>query len=335
MGAETVMSRIADAVQKYRREHGGRAIDPLHTRLISHVDVPWAIEMPAPVVEPAPPAKLVTTPPPPRPQRAAGPTLQEVARPEIVEPQVVAGRDAERRYAELAESIRHRDDPHGSNGTKGPEPLPVQSDREQQANTEILNLARKLFLPDGSRKAPVNRVLFTALDGSNSAADVAARLAEALATLSDRSICLADLDFRRPTLDLRYGLGDVPGFLDPAATTGPLHGCTHRLAEHANLWVMPSGAVIQEVSLILQDPDTKPRLTEVLAAFTYAIAFTSPITVHDDASALGSLFDGVVLVAVSSITKPEVVRTAAESLERAHVPLLGTILDNRASPGVA
>lgn len=195
----------------------------------------------------------------------------------------------------------------------------------------IVGLVRNLFQVRASADKAVRRVLFTSVDDTPGSAELTPRVAEALAGQSNRSVCLADLDLDRPTLHQRFRLEGQRGFSDAVMERGPLRACTHAAPSISNLWLMPAGLPTLEVRPRLGDADTQWRLAELLGTFYYVIAYTAPIGLHADATVIGSLFDGVVLVVNANATKADVVRSAAQSLERAKVPLLGTVLNNSAA----
>jgi protein-tyrosine kinase len=194
----------------------------------------------------------------------------------------------------------------------------------------IASLVHNLFELRAAGDTNVRRVLFTSVDDSRGSAEIAPRIGEALAARANGSVCLADLDLHRPTLHHRFQLEGHTGFSDAVLEPGPLRACAHRAPSIANLWLMPAGLPTLDARPVLGDPDTHPRLRELLDTFDYVIAYTAPIGLHPDATLLGPIFDGVVLVVDANTTKPEVVRAAAETLERAKARLLGTVLNNPA-----
>ncbi len=200
----------------------------------------------------------------------------------------------------------------------------------------VAGLIKNLFQVRTSADRAVRRLLFTSVDDNRCSSDIAPRVAEALAAQSNRSVCLCDLDLHEPTLPGRVpAIEGQRGFADAVVERGPLRACTHGAPSHANLWLLPAGAPTLDVIPRLSDPDTQNRLADLLSTFYYVIGYTSPVGVHADATHLGKVFDGVVLVVDASATKSAVVRTAAQSLEQAKVRLLGTVLNHRAEAPVS
>ena len=212
-------------------------------------------------------------------------------------------------------------------------PAPVTpAARPAKGEEAVAGLIRNLFQVRGATDRAVRRLLFTSVDATFGSTDIATRVAEALATQSNRSVCLADLDLHSPTLNRRFRIEGQRGFADAVVERGPLRACTHGAASHSNLWLLPAGVPTLDVLPRLGEADTLGRLGDLLATFYYVIAFTAPIGLHADATHFGTVFDGVVLVADATATKSAVVRAAAQSLERANVRLLGTMLNHRPDP---
>ena len=217
---------------------------------------------------------------------------------------------------------------------------PARSDappqRPSRNDEAVAGLIRSIFQVRTASDRAVRRLLFTSVDDTRCAIDIAPRVAEALAGQSNRSVCLADLDLHNPTLHKRVAaIQGQRGFADAAVERGPLRACTHGAPSHSNLWLLPAGAPTLDVIPRLNDPDTQRRLGDLLATFYYVIGYTAPIGLYNDAAYLGAVFDGVILVVDASATKSTVVRAAAQSLEQANVRLLGTVLNHRADAPVS
>ena len=217
-----------------------------------------------------------------------------------------------------------------------PPPVAKAPGTRPRGDEAVAGLIRNLFqVRAGAADRAVRRLLFTSVDDVPGSTDIAPRVAEALATQSNRSVCLADLDLHTPTLHRRFPVEGQRGFADAVVERGPLRACTHGAPSHPNLWLLPAGLPTLDVIPRLGEADIQRRLGDLLATFYYVIAYTAPIALHNDATKLGAVFDGVVLVADATASKAAVVRTAAQSLEQANVRLLGTVLNHRVDPGVA
>jgi len=194
---------------------------------------------------------------------------------------------------------------------------------------ELEAQVRKLFLTAGADGSLVHRVLISGADHSERTGEVVRQVAEGLAQLSMGSVCLVDLDVRRPTLTRRFHLEGQLGFSDAAMDAESPLTCVHAQPSLPGLSVMPAGTRTADVVSRLGTRGTLAWLGRSLGAFDYVIALVATIADQRDALMLSSAFDGVVLVAEAGVTDPEAVRRAAKVLKSADVRLLGTFITNR------
>jgi receptor protein-tyrosine kinase len=66
--------------------------------------------------------------------------------------------------------------------------------------------------------------------------------------------------------------------------------------------------------------------------FAYVIINAPPVGLYGDATFLGQIVDGVVLVLEANSTRRVTARKAKQKLESANVQVLGTVLNNRTFP---
>jgi len=76
----------------------------------------------------------------------------------------------------------------------------------------------------------------------------------------------------------------------------------------------------------------RERFAELREAFDHIFVSTSAIGRETEATLLGQIADGVVLIVEANHSRRETVRRAKEQLESAHVRLLGAVLDQRTFP---
>ena len=74
------------------------------------------------------------------------------------------------------------------------------------------------------------------------------------------------------------------------------------------------------------------RMTELRAEFDYVLVDGPPVNRYADATVLGKLADGVVLVVQANSTHREAARKAKETLAAANIRLLGAVLNKRTFP---
>ncbi len=222
-------------------------------------------------------------------------------------------------------SVEQRQDPAPSSSSSSSSVAAAPAPSED--GDAIERLLRKLFFSNQQGVPPVRRVLFATVDESRAGSDIAPLAAEALAAQVSGAVCLADLDPYRPTLHTRYPLDGKLSLAEAISSPGPLRGCTHRAPSIANLWLMAGRMPASDQRPAFHEAETQTRLRELLATFDYVLGFTAPVGATTDATLLGGMFDGVVLLVDASVTKSEAVRAAADVLQRAEVRLIGTIVN--------
>jgi Mrp family chromosome partitioning ATPase len=76
----------------------------------------------------------------------------------------------------------------------------------------------------------------------------------------------------------------------------------------------------------------RARFLELRKEFEYVLVDVPPVALDSTSALLAPFTDGVVLVVEANSTRREVARRVKESLESAHVRLLGAVLNNRTFP---
>ena len=140
-----------------------------------------------------------------------------------------------------------------------------------------------------------------------------------------KRVLLIDADMRRPVLHRRFGLenrGLSNCFADNLSLKDVIQ---HDIAE--NLDVVTSGPVPPNPAELLGSAKMQELLKEAEAEYDYVFLDMPPILVVTDAAVLGSQTDGVILVVGSGDISPDEGRQAKDLLEKAHVNILGVILN--------
>lgn len=141
----------------------------------------------------------------------------------------------------------------------------------------------------------------------------------------NKRVLLIDADMRRPVLHRRFGLenrGLSNCFADNLSLKDVIQ---HDIAQ--NLDVVTSGPVPPNPAELLGSAKMQELLKEAEAEYDYVFLDMPPILVVTDAAVLGSQTDGVILVVGSGDISPDEGRQAKALLEKAHVNLLGVILN--------
>jgi Mrp family chromosome partitioning ATPase len=210
---------------------------------------------------------------------------------------------------------------------KAPVPAPVPA-QKGPADPEIRKLVQRLFLHADTGKGP-RLVSFSGIVDDDRSSWICASAGEALAEQADASVCLVDANLRSPRLhihasaDNQYGLADALTCRDPIQSFAiPLGG--------GNFWLIPSGS--PTAGFYTSVERYRERIAELREAFDYVLISAPSLGHETEATLIGQLADGAVLIVEANSTRRETVRRAKEHLETAHVRLLGAVLDQRTFP---
>jgi capsular exopolysaccharide synthesis family protein len=211
-----------------------------------------------------------------------------------------------------------------------------RSRRNLKALTELASIAReeqvklvqRVFLA-GQPTPKV--VVFSGIEGGNGCSRVCAESAMVLAAQTSASVCLVDSDLRSPTLHRYFGLDNREGFAEAMLELGPIRDFSRRLAD-GNLWIMTSGVHTPDPHALLTSETLRTRLKELREAFDFVLLDAPPLNPYADATKLGSLADGVILVMGANSTRREAARKAKEDLKAANAKILAAVLNRRTFP---
>ena len=173
-------------------------------------------------------------------------------------------------------------------------------------------------------------MLFSAFGPAGASAKLCAAVADTLASQTSRSVCLVDANLRTPSLHAPFGVDSSPGLSDLLLDGHDLHGCLKALAR--GLWLLPGGSCSADTLAQLTAERVRPCVLELLASFDYVLMDTSSASMHGEATLLGPLLDGVLLVAEANATRREAAKRTTELLQAAGATILGAVLTNRTFP---
>jgi Mrp family chromosome partitioning ATPase len=194
---------------------------------------------------------------------------------------------------------------------------------------ELTLLTQRIFQP-GAAGRRTRSVLFTAIGPEGCSATLAVAAADALARQTSASVCLVDGNLRSPSLHTSFGLTSKGGLSDALLDGPELRSLLTRVA--SNLWLMPGGSRCADAVPYLTAERIGPLLLELLTRFDYLLVDTSPARRHGDATLLGPLVDGIVLVVAADATRRDSARRTVESLRAMKALILGAVLTNRTLP---
>lgn len=194
---------------------------------------------------------------------------------------------------------------------------------------QLSRLVQRIFQP-GVAEPRIRSVLFSAFGPAGASARLCAAVADTLASQTSRSVCLVDANLRSPSLHAPFGVDSSPGLSDLLVDGHDLHGCLKALAR--SLWLLPGGTCGADTLAQLTAERVGPRVLELLASFDYVLMDTSSAGMHGEATLLGPLLDGVLLVAEANATRREAAKRTTEDLQAAGATILGAVLTNRTFP---
>jgi Mrp family chromosome partitioning ATPase len=214
-----------------------------------------------------------------------------------------------------------------------PGPLPQKAHasiplKKAPPDIEIAKLVQRLFAPVGNGSGP-KVVSFSGISRDDRSSWICARAGEILAEQADTSVCLVDVNLWSPQLHIQFATANPYGLAEALTTQGPIRNFGKPLYGE-NLWLIPSGLVKPGFHASIDS--YRERLAELREAFEYVLLSAPALSRETEATFLGQLADGMVLIVEANHSRRETVRRAKEQLESANVRLLGAVLDQRTFP---
>jgi Mrp family chromosome partitioning ATPase len=206
---------------------------------------------------------------------------------------------------------------------------PLQFSMESSQLAELAKLVQRLFLLPGGESH--RTVVFTSSDSGNGCSWICARVGELLASQITGPVCLVDANMQSPTLHEQFGVTNQQGLSEALRQNGSIRGYVSQLSRR-NLALVSSGADIKDAQSLVNTDRMRMRLNELRSEFEYVLIDCSSMNVNNQAIALGSVSDGVVLVLKANSTRKESARGAVQELRNANVKVLGAVLNQRTFP---
>jgi Mrp family chromosome partitioning ATPase len=210
------------------------------------------------------------------------------------------------------------------NGKKHGSRLPVDKTTQE----ESLKLVQRVFL---LQAAAPRTVVFAGIDQGNGCSQICARAAEVLANSVSGSVCLVDANLRSPHLPDLFAVSNHRGLTDALLQEGPIKDYAKRL-HPGNLWLLSCGSLAAEFCGFLSVERLKIRIAELRNEFDYVLIDAPPLNLYSDATALGQLADGLIIVLEANVTRRETALRVSENLRTTQVQVLGTVLNKRTFP---
>jgi Mrp family chromosome partitioning ATPase len=140
---------------------------------------------------------------------------------------------------------------------------------------------------------------------------------------------MVEANFWSPQLHVHFAAANQIGLAEALTTIGPIRNFGGPICGE-NLWLVPSGFV--KPSFYPSIERYRERFAELRAAFDFVLISAPGLSREPEATSIGQLADGVVLIVEANHSRRETVRRAKEQLECAGVRLLGAVLDQRTFP---
>ena len=205
----------------------------------------------------------------------------------------------------------------------------LRLDIEGVGREESLKFVRRVFL---SQEADTARcAVFSGVERAVGTTWNCVCAARTLATQVTGRVCIVDANFRHPALHRFFGVANSGGLASALTQSGAVSSFLLQLGD-TNLWLLPSGAEMSDLSRYCTPLEMELRLTELRDQFDYVLIDSPPASQYADALALGAMTDGVVLVVDSESTHRDAARRTTRNLHAAKVRMIGAILNKRSYP---
>lgn len=168
-------------------------------------------------------------------------------------------------------------------------------------------------------------VLVTSADSREGKTLTALNIAIMIAQMGKR-VLLVDLDLRRGRLHRSLGATREPGMSDALSQHGSLRGVVQKTRVD-NLWLIPTGSLIENASELLQASDMVGIFAEIQEDYDYILIDTSPVLrVTDTVIAATQGVGVVVYVARVNRTSKSMIQYSLDMLKDARV--IGLIMNS-------
>jgi Mrp family chromosome partitioning ATPase len=202
-------------------------------------------------------------------------------------------------------------------------------DVKKATTEETIKLIQRLFVSTGTATPQV--VVFAAVEHGCGCTWVCTRLAEALAIHVEGSVCLVDANFRAPLLSGELKIEETEKVSNEEWLLAPARLSTQS-GDHSKLWLLSYTPLNGDWQTPLSLERFRARIADLRNEFRYVLIDAPPINRYADASLLGRIADGLVMILEANKTRRETCQRAKETLETAGVPLLGVVLNKRTFP---
>ena len=195
---------------------------------------------------------------------------------------------------------------------------------ESFAREQIRGLVRQIFF--SSMSNPVRQIVLCAAESGTDVGSLCRRIGKTLALETPEAIGVVS----RSLAIIQDASHDKKSDRNSDMGSTPLRQVSTRV--QSNLWFVPEPWVVVGNQQLVTNLSLYSRLLELRREFEDSIVEGPPAGESGEAAALGPLADGVILVLAAHSTRRATGRRIKETLEAAHVRLLGTVLTERTFP---
>jgi capsular exopolysaccharide synthesis family protein len=180
---------------------------------------------------------------------------------------------------------------------------------------------------------PIETLVVTSAAPDEDKSKILANLAVTMAQ-SERRTILVEADLRRPGLREVFGIDSERGLTSMIVEEAALDSPPLVETGVENLWLLPSGPLPPNPADLLGSQRMEQAIGALKARADVVLFDAPPVASVTDAVVLGTKVDGALLIVSAGRTRREHVERAKELLERVHVRIVGTVLNN-APRGIA
>ncbi len=198
-------------------------------------------------------------------------------------------------------------------------------DLKEQIREETIRLVRQVFF---SGQATPRVVIFSGVEHGSGCTWVCARAADILAAHVDGLVCLVDADLRSPSLHHHFEIETPSSIANEEFLSAPVRQ-TGRPPGGPNLWLLSRSSERADSQSFER---LRSRVPELRKDFAYILIDAPPVNSYADATLLGGVADGLIIILEANDTRREAALRAKETLHAAGVRLLGAVLNKRTFP---
>ena len=172
----------------------------------------------------------------------------------------------------------------------------------------------------------VSSLVVTSAGASEGKSTVISNLAIAYAQFGMK-VLLVDGDMRKPTIHKMFSTPKKPGLANMITKRSKMDESIFK-TEIDNLYVMPAGSLPPNPSELLGSRAMKELYTQLRKQFDKIFFDAPPLMAVTDAALLGSMTDGVLLVARAGEAQKEVVVHLQQEMKNTQIRIAGTVLND-------